>query len=66
MVNIIIIIIKYNIFKVLLLIIKKVNSFNKWISKCPANKLADIRTLKVIGRIIILISSIKTIKGLIE
>ena len=44
---------------------KKENLVNKWISKCPANRLALIRTLKVIGRIIKLIISIITINGLI-
>ena len=43
---------------------KNENSTNKWINKCPANKLALIRTLRVIGRIIKLIISIKTINGL--
>lgn len=49
----------------ILFIKKNENSVNKWINKCPANKLADIRTLKVIGRIIKLIISIKIIKNLI-
>lgn len=43
---------------------KNENSVSKWIIKCPANKFALIRTLKVIGRIKILIISIITIKGL--
>jgi len=53
---------KFIIFK---FIKKKENSFSKWINKWPASKLADIRTLRVIGRIINLINSIRTIKGLI-
>lgn len=47
-----------------ILIKKNENSTNKWINKCPANRLALIRTLKVIGRIIKLIISINTINGL--
>ena len=46
------------------LIKKKENSTKRWISRCPAKRLADIRTLRVIGRIINLIISIITIKGL--
>ena len=37
------------------LIKKKENSTKRWISRCPAKRLADIRTLRVIGRIINLI-----------
>ena len=46
------------------LIMKKESLTNKWRSKWPANKLAVIRTLKVIGRINNLVISIKTKKNL--